>query len=170
MIKTRAVQGRRELRFRRLRDVLADVEELARQGQVRALGNWTPAQIVQHVARFIRYSIDGFPFTAPAWLRPIGRMLRSRFLLRPWKPGIRLRGGSRAMEPDADVTWDAAVADLRREIGRVQAGARMTHKSPLFGALVHEEWEQLHCRHAELHFSFLVAGGSGGAGPEHQPG
>jgi hypothetical protein len=29
--------------------------------------------------------------------------------------------------------------------------------SPLFGELTIDEWNQLHCRHAELHLSFIQA-------------
>jgi hypothetical protein len=31
------------------------------------------------------------------------------------------------------------------------------HPSPFFGTLTNEEWDALHCRHAELHLSFIRA-------------
>jgi hypothetical protein len=32
----------------------------------------------------------------------------------------------------------------------------MTARHPVLGKLTHEEWTQLHLRHAELHLSFAV--------------
>ena len=40
-------------------------------------------------------------------------------------------------------------------MARIEGGERMSKPSPVFGPMTHEEWEQLHCRHAELHFSFI---------------
>jgi hypothetical protein len=31
----------------------------------------------------------------------------------------------------------------------------MTATSPVLGRLSHEQWVQFHCRHAEMHFSFM---------------
>ena len=44
--------------------------------------------------------------------------------------------------------------DLGAAIERA-GSQRMKHPSPVLGKLSHEQWEQLHCRHAELHLSFL---------------
>ncbi len=57
--------------------------------------------------------------------------------------------------PDDDVTWEQAAACLRAALDRLDGGARMTQPSPVFSDLAHEQWEQLHCRHAEMHFSFM---------------
>ncbi len=56
--------------------------------------------------------------------------------------------------PPADVTWEDAVEHLRTIISRAKDEG-MTGRSPVFGQLTHDEWVQMHCRHAELHFSFL---------------
>jgi hypothetical protein len=153
-IDTKKVAGRRAPSFTTIDQILADVEMLDR-GEIESLGNWTPAQIVEHVALFMDGSLDGFGFKAPLPLRMLGRVLRARGFTRPIPPGFSLRGKIAKFAPDANVTWRQAVDHLRRVAERVRGGARMTAPSPMFGALTHEEWVSLHCRHAELHFSFM---------------
>lgn len=164
MIKTNQVTNRRPLRFGRLDDIVRDLEVLNNRveagGKVHASGNWTPGQVVDHVAKMIVFSLDGFPPDAKPTLlvRAILRMLKSSALIKPMKPGIRLKGKmAAALGPDPDVTWGQAMTRLRNVTERVRGGERMTHSSPAFGAMAHEEWIQLHCRHAELHLSFLGA-------------
>ena len=159
MKKTSKVTDRRTLRFARITDLTEDVDKLCEAGSVRSTGNWTPAQIVTHVTSLIRMSIDDFTFKAPLVLRIIGPMIRSRVLNRPMGAGINLRGGAAAaLIPDPSVTWEHAVAELHKQVERIESGTRMTRPSPIFGKLEHEEWTQLHCRHAEMHFSFMAAG------------
>lgn len=52
---------------------------------------------------------------------------------------------------------------LRRQIQRVQDGERFTQASPIFGKLSHEQWVNLHLKHAELHLGFLDPGADAGA-------
>ena len=157
MVRTKRVKDRRSLRFGRMQDLLDDLERLGEAPRIRTSGNWTPGQIVQHVTKLVDGSLDGFGFRAPLPLRLMGKALRSAALNRPLMAGIRLRGRMKQLEPDPSVTWEQAVADLRRQVERIEQGARMTRNSPFLGELVHEEWEQLHCRHAEMHFSFMHA-------------
>lgn len=164
MIKTGTVKDRRTLRFGRVEDILRDVEWLNSRveagAKLRASGNWTPAQVVDHVAKTIVYSIDGFPreARAPLPLRLLGRMIRSSVLIKPTKAGIKLKGSmANALLPAADVTWGQAVTRLGNVIARIKKGERMTAVSPMFGQYAHEEWNQFHCRHAELHLSFVHA-------------
>ncbi|HWB19451.1 MAG TPA: DUF1569 domain-containing protein [Phycisphaerales bacterium] len=157
MIKTKSVANRRTLRFGRMTDILKDAESLDANGsdKIRSLGNWTPAQVVHHVNLFIVASLDGFNGSrAPLPMRIVGRLIRSSALNKPLKPGFKVP--SKEFEPAADVSWDKALSDLRTLVARINKGERMKHPSPMFGTLAHEEWEQLHCRHAEMHFSFLT--------------
>lgn len=136
-------------------DLLADIESLDERGGVQSSGRWTAAQNVEHVARFIDVSVDGTDVRASFILRLLGPLVKKRALARPMKPGFKLP--SRLADqfvPPADVTWEEAVDHLRAIIRRAKT-ERMTGRSPVFGQLTHEEWVQLHCRHAELHFSFL---------------
>jgi len=155
-IKTRKVDGRRSLRFARMTDVLADVDALDEAPARRSLGNWSPAQNVDHVASVIDASLDGFPIEKMAWpLRLMGKLLRDRALTRPMSAGFKVPGGMSNMVPAPDLAWSKAVDHMRHTIGRIEAGTRMERPSPLLGPLGHEQWCQLHCRHAELHLSFI---------------
>jgi len=162
MIKTGKVTDRRAIRFGRMEDILRDVHGLNRRVEdgatLRGAGNWTPAQVVDHVAKSIGFSIDGFPAdaTPPLPLRFIGRMLRTSVLLKPTKAGITLKGKvAAALAPEPNVTWGQAVTRMTNVMSRIQKGERMTASSPMFGRYSHEEWNQFHCRHAELHLSFV---------------
>jgi hypothetical protein len=156
-VKTSRVKDRRALRFGRLRELVDDIGSFG--GTVRATGNWTPAQIVEHVAKFIECSLDGFPVRdAPLILRGVAKMMRSSILNKPMSAGFKSPRKLSAMLPSPDVTWDQAVARLKKVVDRIDGkGERMVQRSPLLGFLEHEEWIQLHCRHAEMHFSFLKA-------------
>lgn len=164
MINTSKVTNRRPLRFGRMEDILRDVDVLNNRieggAKVHAAGNWTPAQVVDHVAKIILYSLDGFPANAkpPLPIRAILRMMKSSALIKPMKPGTKHRGKmAAALGPDPDVIWGQSVTRMRNIIERLRKGERMTYASPGLGMLAHEEWIQWHCRHAELHLSFISA-------------
>jgi hypothetical protein len=152
---TRKVTERRELRFSSMGDILNDVEYAASGDPPPSTGNWTSAQIVQHVGRVIDYSIEGFPTPkAPLLLRIAVRLMRRKVLRDPWKPGIKLPPRFARLAPEPRVTWDEAVDAFRATMVKLDT-RRMTARSPLFGRLSHDQWEQIHCRHAELHLSFI---------------
>ena len=155
MVETKRVEDRRQVSYASMDDILADVETLD-EGEVRSSGNWTAGQNVQHVTRIIRASIDGFGVRAGLPFRIAGRLVRGMVLRRPMTPGFELPANMRAFLPDeTPVAWADAVHELRHEMSRIRAGTKMNAPSPVFGALSHEQWVQLHCRHAELHFSFI---------------
>ncbi len=134
-------------------DIQADVESL--QGSaIRTTGNWTAAQIVQHVTDVITLSVDGFGFKFAWPLRVLGRLLRAKALTKPMRPGFSVPRAMRRTFPSDQLPLDQAVEGLRRAIGRAKS-ERMTVASPILGPLTHEQWEQLHCRHAEMHLSFI---------------
>ncbi len=153
MIVTKKVTDRRRLSFTSLDDIQADVEAL-NGSAIRTTGNWTAAQIVQHVTDVITLSVDGFGFKVALPLRVLGRLLRSQALSRPMRPGFNVPAAMRARLPSDQLPFEQAVASLRETIGRTKS-ERMTKASPLLGAMTHEDWVQLHCRHAEMHFSFI---------------
>jgi len=155
MVNTRQVRERRALSFGSLDDILADVDALDGT-RLRATGNWTPAQIVQHVTQLMDLSLDGFPASVPVPMRIFGRVFKRVALTRAMFRGIKFPPSlAPALEPPEDVAWEDAVDHLRRAVER-SAGGRMTQPSPLFGPLSHEEWVKLHCRHAEMHFGFIM--------------
>ena len=155
MIDTKKVTDRRTLSFRSLDDIQADVEALD-GAAVRTTGNWTAAQIVQHVTDVITLSVDGFGFKVALPLRVLGRLLRSQALSKPMRPGFNVPEAMRARLPSDQLAFEQAVASLRQAIGRTRS-ERMTKASPFLGAMMHEDWVNLHCRHAEMHFSFMHA-------------
>ena len=88
---TQQATDRRELHFSSMADILENVEYLAAGDPPRSTGNWTPAQIVEHVGRIIDYSIEGFPTPKAALpVRFIAWLLRRIVLARPMQPGIKL--------------------------------------------------------------------------------
>ena len=89
-------------------------------------------------------------------------MFRPRPAASPWEPprGIKLKGDVRVILPSDTMDFDTGLAALRREIGRIRAGERFTHPSPLFGKLTHDQWVGLHCNHAAMHLGFLTYPGA----------
>ena len=162
LVKTAKVSDRRQLSFASMADILADVEKLdaaEKEGkEISASGNWSPAQIIEHVMFFVDGSMDGFDFKAPLPLRILGLIGRSFILNKPMKPGIKLPRKMSMVLPHPKSIWFDAVSHARKAILRVEAGKYMDQPSPLLGTMSHEDWVKLHCRHAEMHFSFIKAG------------
>lgn len=161
-VKTGKVTGRRDLSFETLDDVLADLdrlEEAHAAGTLKMLGNWSAGQIFEHTATLFDFSVDGFSFKAPLFIRLMSPILKNKlFGPMPIPAGLQLRGGSAVMIPDDVVTFEDGLTHLRRSIGRITAGERMTQPSPVFGRMTHGQWVTLHLKHCALHLSFLVPG------------
>ena len=159
MTKAEGVQGRREVRYETMQDIANDLDELAAGGEPRSLGNWTAAQNVEHVAKFFEFAREGYPdigFPTPLrWF--IGTFAKKRYLARGFQPGFKFptKKVAAAFGP-GDMTWAEAVSYFREQIERSRQPGVMTSVNPILGKMTHEEYVQLQCRHAELHFSFLV--------------
>jgi len=159
-INTKTAQ-RRPLDFQDLSAVLADLDDLEAAeaaGTLTRHGNWSLGQNAGHIAALIEQSLDGFRFKAPLTVRVIFTAGKKFFLGRPFPSGIQLQGPSRMLLPEGEVSTAEGCGALRTQIGRVLSGERMTQRSPIFGKLTHEQWVGLHCRHANLHLSFLDPG------------
>jgi hypothetical protein len=154
-IDTRKVTGRRELQFHCVDDILADVERLAQSDEVRAIGNWSNGQVLRHVAIVMNGSIDGTPKMMPAIMQLMIRLLfKRRFLNRRMPAGFKLPANSSILIP-SQTSWEEGLKDIRRALQRLRSeSARKPH--PALGPLTRDEWDKVHCRHAELHLSFLV--------------
>jgi hypothetical protein len=153
-VDTTKVQGRRQLHFNSLDEILADVDRLA-QGKVRALGNWSPGQILKHLSVPMMWCLDGAPFKGAWYIRLFGWFIKSKFLRDTMTPGFQLSGDFAAELVAAETTWEDGLQTIRGAIARLKAESQR-HPSPFLGALTREQWDQLHCRHSELHLSFLV--------------
>ena len=58
------------------------------------------------------------------------------------------------MPPDA-VETDDGIAALKTAIARFDA-AELPARSKMLGKMTRDDWVAFHCRHAELHLSFIV--------------
>jgi len=157
MIDTARVTDRRAVRFNAMAEILADAEELD-GGPIITTGNWTAGQILSHIALAINKSIDGFVGRASPEMRERGRSMKAMALKQGFPPGIAPSEELKAqLISDDPVSWEDGLRELRRAIARAESEP-MTSEQPFFGPMTHTEWEQFHCRHAELHFSFMRAG------------
>lgn len=160
-VNTKAVTDRRNLRFSSLEEIRRDVDAIAeahQAGTLRTTGNWSPGQILQHCAKFMRLSMDGFPPGGPPWIfRVIAKLLFKKKATRgePMPPGIKLPKGASFLLPEDGVAFETGLADMQNIFKRLDDGEKFTKPSPLFGPLTHEQWSALHCGHCSLHFSFL---------------
>ena len=154
-IKTKSVQGRREINYLTLDDIVADAERLVASSRTRTLGNWPLAQLLSHLAMTVNCSVDGFPQKAPLIVRLIGPLLKGKMISRKMSPGLTLpKKAEVGAFPDV-ASVSAAFENLRRAIARTKS-ERMEAAHPAFGRMNHDEWTKLHLRHSEMHLSFAV--------------
>jgi hypothetical protein len=160
VINTTKVTGRRTLRFESLDAIGADIEALASAKEVKALGNWTPGQVLKHLAVVMNCAIDGMP-TRPPWhvrvflfvVRPV---FVPRILNKGMDAGFQLPADLAAhIVPPASTTWEDGLAAIRAAIRRLKAETKR-EPSPFMGNLSLDDYNRLQCRHSELHLSFLV--------------
>ncbi len=145
---------RRQIKFDTLDDLLEDAHKMAGP-HTKANGGWTTAQVISHVAIFLHCSVHGFDFDLPLPMRLFGRLMRNRMLKKGFPAGIKIPGKAHPQfAPRVNVTLDQAMAQLTTAIQDAKQQG-MNIVSPLFGRLSQKQWTQLHCRHAELHFSFI---------------
>ena len=146
---------RREVHYDSLNDFRADAERLART-TVRTVGNWTYPQILDHLAKSITASFDGYGFKAPWWARVfIAPVVKNSMLTKTMRPGFRLPRSAAAFLPNNDVTLSTALENLHSALARYEKEPqRAPH--PFLGMLASQEYTMLHLRHGELHMSFVV--------------
>jgi hypothetical protein len=156
-VDTKTIQGRRVLAFHSLDEIVADAERLVASPNTKMLGNWPLGRLLAHLATAINQSIDGMRGQAPWVVRFIARFLKGRILTKGMSAGFKL---PEKREADLYPTCESpreGLDKLRTAVGRVRT-ERMTSPHPVFGRMTHEEWLQLHLRHAEMHLSFAVPG------------
>jgi Protein of unknown function (DUF1569) len=162
MSASAAKTRRRVLHFDSVDDVAAEVERIVaaqHAGHLEALGNWSAAQIFEHLAKFIEFSYEGFPFRARWPLRAVSYLAKwiawKRFVDFALRPGHRIPAYADALQPDAWADFDVATARLHAALVRIRRGQPMRAPSPFEGTISHQQWVYVHLRHAELHLSFL---------------
>src|SRR6059058_4649195 len=95
----------RALRLETLEELATEADRIAAadaEGRLRCGGTWSAAQVFGHLATWMRYSYDGFPFAAPLWLRLAAPLIRRRFVAKTFPRGIRLPIAKEQMGADAD--------------------------------------------------------------------
>ena len=155
-VPTKDVVGRRSLAFNSLDDIIADAQMLVECPRVRTLGNWSLSQILTHVAIMMDVSIDGSYAKVPLGLKIQGFFLKWFIPGKPMQPGFQV---PEEVEQDVSPSTTVELADafdhLKRAVHRLRnQEERSAH--PIFGRFSIDKWNQLHCRHAELHFSFAI--------------
>ena len=149
----------RVLRFNSVDDCAAEVHRILAadaEGRLRASGNWTPGQVLAHVAAWIEYAYTGFPVAPPPWfVRWILRLQLRRILRGSMPRGVRIprvTGGTVGMD---DVATPEAAARLLRALQRLASPEEAPFDSPAFGPMSHADRITLNLRHAELHLGYL---------------
>jgi hypothetical protein len=152
--------ARRVVHYDSLDDFRSDADRLARS-DVRTVGKWTHAQILDHLAKTLTASLDGFGFKAPWFARVfLAPLAKNSFLTKTMRAGFRLPSSAKAILPDNDVTVPQALGKLHKALERYeQEPQRAPH--PFLGMLTGREYTLLHLRHSELHMSFVVPNETG---------
>lgn len=150
-----ASRPRRDVHYTSLDDFRADADRLARTA-LHTVGTWTYPQILDHLAKSIAASLDGYGFKAPWFARVlIAPLMKNSFLTKPMRAGFRLPASAKAIMPDNDVTLPTAIEKLHSALARYEVESqRAPH--PFLGMLASQEYDSLHLRHCELHMSFVV--------------
>jgi hypothetical protein len=147
--------ARREVHYKNLDEFRADVERLA-ETTVRTVGKWTYPQILDHLARSMTASLDGYGFKAP-WLARvlIAPLVKNSILTKGIRPGFSLPKAGQHLFPSNDLDLSTAVENMHKALARYEAEPqRVPH--PFFGPLASQEYTSFHLRHSELHMSFVV--------------
>jgi Protein of unknown function (DUF1569) len=157
-----AIPPRRELHFDSIEALTAEIDRLVaaqHAGHLQATGHWTPAQIFDHLARFVEFSYEGFPFRASWPLRAVSHVAKwtawKRFVDWALRPGFQIPANAEAVKPDPWADFDVATARLHAALDRIRRGEPMRAPSPFEGRITHDQWVYVQLRHAELHLSFL---------------
>lgn len=145
----------RSLRFESLDEIEAEAHRLVAHPDPPTTGNWTPAQSIWHVARYIRASVEGYPTQMPWLMRKFGPLMKRRTLERGFKPGWKLpQSTNQHMVADAQTTGEQAIEMMREWVHRSKTDGFLP-QNPILGPMTREDWIALHCRHAEMHFGLF---------------
>ncbi len=145
---------RREVHYVSLEQMLGDVDRLARSNAP-TTGNWSMAQIFEHLATTIDKSVDGFGIMAPWPMRVVGKFFKQRFLHKPMSAGFKLPPRAAAVLVPGEQELTAAQEHIHSAVGRFHAATKV-HPHPVLETLTRDEWNLLHLRHCELHMSFIA--------------
>jgi Protein of unknown function (DUF1569) len=153
-INTAKVVKRRRVEYTFFEELLQDGRKMV-QGPVRTLGNWTPGQVMLHLAKTMNASIDGMNVQFPFHLKLMGWLFRSRIMNSQVPPGFKIPDSGKQLLEPPPVTVEEGFEEMEKAVNRIRREPnRVRH--PLLGDLTRQEWDHLHLSHAELHMSFLI--------------
>jgi len=164
MINTKKAD-RRDIVYHSLDELSADLERIESahgSGALVHTGNWTPAQIFDHIASFWEHTLDGFPPGGPPLLvRIMAQMFFKKKAVAGAPPpaGFPIPKKVAFLQPDPQANFSETIARLRACIDRTNRGDAFVDRSPLFGKVTRDQWIRLHLGHCSLHLSFLNPGG-----------
>ena len=159
-VDTKRSIDRRAIRFETSEDLRRDLcalEAAGLAGTLRTSGNWTPAQIYNHLAAFVEFATDGYPHDfkpPPAPVRLVMRFFKNKYLHRAMPAGLHIPGIRAGTIGQDDGPPGTAIARLRAALDKLDRTAPR-HPNHLFGRMTHQDWVRLNLRHCELHLSFL---------------
>lgn len=121
-----------------------------------SVAGWSPAEVFNHCAQSIEFSLDGYPELKPAWFRhSIGPAVFAMFSARgamrhPLQEAIP--GAAPLAEPTGQ---DAALQRLQAAFDRFAAhtGALQPHFA--YGVLDHDDYAYAHVLHLYNHLSLI---------------
>ncbi len=149
----------RKLRFDTIAECLAELDriEVAHQeGTLRTTGNWTPGQILSHLAAWIEYGYDGFPLKAPPFfIRWMLKFMMKRTLAKgEMAAGVSIPGVEDGTIGQEEMETGAAIERYRAAIFRMQSEPAIFN-SPAFGKVPDETRIKMMMMHAQLHLGFF---------------
>lgn len=142
-----------------LRAELDRFEQAHAAGTLKTTGSWSAGQILEHCAKFMGFSFDGFEARVPWFITAVGVCVFKPMLGKShMKPGIKLPAKAASLMPRDAVDFEEGMAAMRTQLNRIEAGEQMTQRSPVLGKMQHEQWVLLHLDHCRLHFGFIQCG------------
>ncbi len=151
---------RQRLEFPDLDAAVQHAEHLHREGYTK-LGNWSLAQICEHLSDWLEYMIDGYP-PAPLPIRAMLWGMRAtlgKSMLRKILATGQMRPGGPTMKqtvhPQEDLNETTSLKRFHDTVERFKAHDGGYHASPIFGPLSAEEGVKLQLVHCAHHLSYL---------------
>ena len=141
-----------------LQNELDQIEQAHRDGTLSTAGGWTVGQCLDHCATLIESSYDGFDLKISWPLKLLGRLILKRVITKEGaqiKPGIKLPARAGKLRPLENVSIEHGLEKMRHQLNRIELGERMTHPSPVFGKLTHQQWVGIHMSHCRMHMGFF---------------
>lgn len=147
---------RRELKFQSLDEVLQEVETLA-AGKVRTTGNHSFGQILNHLALSQDVSAGRVQPPPPPFFMKLMMPLMKRMIInsKPLKPGVKLPAkGEAFFWPNKEFDVPASLEYFKDSVDYYKSNGPLD-VHPFFGKITSAECDELNCRHAALHLSFV---------------